>query len=150
MSLKEKISADIKEAMKAGDALRRDTLRMLESMMKNTEIEKMKKDEGLSDTETLEVIARAVKQRRDSIEQYEKGGRTDLAEKEKREMEILTTYLPEQLSEDKIRETIKEVIVQTGAASKADMGKVMGQAMGKLKGQADGNTVKRIVEEELS
>jgi uncharacterized protein len=90
-----------------------------------------------------------VKQRRDSIEQYEKGGRTDLAEKEKKEMEILTAYLPEQLGEDKIRETIKEVMAQTGAASKADIGKVMGQAMGRLKGQADGNTVKRIVEDLL-
>ena len=118
-------------------------------MMKNMEIEKMKKEEGLTDAEVLEVINRAVKQRRDSIEQFEKGGRQDLAEKEKKEMEILMAYLPEQLGEDKIREIIQEVIAQTGAAGKADMGKVMGQAMGKLKGQADGNVVKKIVEEEL-
>jgi hypothetical protein len=83
------------------------------------------------------------------VEQYEKGGRQDLAEKEKKEIEIISAYLPEQLGEDKIREIIKEVITATGASSKADMGKVMGQAMGKLKGRVDGNAVKKIVEEEL-
>ncbi len=150
MPIKEKISADIKKAMKSGDALRRDTLRMLESMIKNAEIEKMKKEEGLNNTEVIEVLSRAVKQRKDSIEQYEKGGRADLAEKEKKEIEIISAYLPEQIGEDKIREIIKEVIVQTGAASKADIGKVMGQVMGKLKGQADGNAVKRIAEELLA
>lgn len=150
MILKEKISTDLKEAMKSGDTLRRDTLRMLESMIKNAEIEKLKKEEGLADAEVIEVLSRAVKQRRDSVEQYEKGNRPELAEKEKKEIEIISVYLPEQLGEDKIREIIKEVITVTGASSKADMGKVMGQAMGKLKGQADGSVVKRIVEEELS
>jgi uncharacterized protein len=150
MSLKQKIYSDLKEAMKAGDALKRDTLRMLDSMIKNTEIEKMKKEEGLSDAEVIEVLSRAVKQRRDSVEQYEKGGRPELAEKENKEIEIISVYLPEQLSEDKIREIIKEVITTTGASFKADMGKVMGQAMGRLKGQADGNVVKKIVEELLS
>ena len=149
MNLKEKISEDLKMAMKAGDTLKRETLRMLESMIHNAEIEKRKKEEGLTDAEVIEVLSRAVKQRRDSVEQYEKGGRADLAEKEKKEIEIISAYLPEQLGEDKIREIIKEVIAQTGAAGKSDMGRVMGQAMGKLKGQADGNTVKKIVEEEL-
>lgn len=150
MSLKEKISDDLIAAMKAGDALRRDTLRMVDSMIQNAEIEKKKKDKGLDDNEVVEVLSRAVKQRKDSVEQYKKGGRQDLAEKEKKEMEIISAYLPEQLGEEKIREIIKEVITQTGAAGKADMGKVMGQAMGKLKGQADGNMVKKMVEEELS
>lgn len=136
--------------MKAGDTLKRDTLRMLDAMIKNTEIEKLKKEEGLSDAEIVEVLSRAVKQRRDSVEQYEKGGRADLADKEKKEIEIISAYLPEQLGEDKIREIVKEVIAQTGAASKADIGKVMGQAMGRLKGQADGNAVKKIVEELLN
>jgi uncharacterized protein YqeY len=149
MSLKKKISEDLRVAMKAGDILKRETLRMVESMVKNTEIEKKKKEEGLTDAEMIEVLSRAVKQRRDSVEQYEKGGRQDLADKEKKEIEIISAYLPEQLGEDKMREVIKEVISATGATSKADMGKVMGQAMGKLKGQADGNTVKKIVEEEL-
>ncbi len=149
ISLKQKIFSDLKEAMKAGDALKRDTLRMLDAMIKNTEIEKMKKEDGLTDAETVEVLSRAVKQRRDSVEQFEKGGRQDLAEKEKKEIEIISAYLPEQLGEDKIREIIKEVITAAGASSKADIGKVMGQAMGKLKGQADGNMVKKIAEEEL-
>ncbi|OGI16457.1 MAG: hypothetical protein A2Z52_01335 [Candidatus Moranbacteria bacterium RBG_19FT_COMBO_42_6] len=139
----------MKAAMKEGDTAKRDTLRMLDSMIKNTEIEKLKKEEGLNDEEVQAVIARAVKQRRDSVEQYKSGGREDLAGKESKEIEILSAYMPEQMSEDKIREIVKAVISETGAASKADIGKVMGQAMGRLKGQADGNVVKKIVEEEL-
>lgn len=149
MSLKEKISSDLKEAMKAGDSVRRDALRMLESAIKNSEIEKKKKDEGLSDQEVVEVVSRGIKQRRDSIEQYEKGGRIELADKERKEIEFLMAYVPEQIGEDKIREVVKEIIAQSGASSGEDMGKVMGQSMGKLKGQADGNLVKKIVEEEL-
>lgn len=149
MSIKEKIHSDLKEAMKAGDVLRRDTLRMLDSAIKNAEIEKMKRETGLSNEEVIEVIARSVKQRKDSIAQYGSGGRTDLAEKEKKELGILMAYLPEQMEEDKIREAVKEVIAQVGASTKADIGKVMGKVMGRLKGQADGNTVKGIAEEEL-
>lgn len=139
----------MKEAMKAGDAIKRDVLRMLDSMIKNTEIEKMKKEEGLSDAETQEVIGRAVKQRKDAAAQYAAGGRPELAEKENAEIAILMGYMPEQMSEDKVREIVKEVIAAAGATSKADIGKVMGAAMGRLKGQADGNVVKRIVGEEL-
>ncbi len=149
MSLKQKIFEDMKQAMKAGDASKRDTLRMLDSMIKNAEIDKMKKEEGLSDSEVREVIARAIKQRKDSVAQYGAGGRTDLAEKEKKEIEILSVYMPAQLSEDKIREAVKETIAQTGASGKAEIGKVMGSVMSKLKGQADGNAVRKIVEEEL-
>jgi hypothetical protein len=147
--LKQKIQADLKEAMKAGDTAKRDALRMLDSMIKNTEIEKMKKESGLTDEEIQEVIARAVKQRKDSVAQFEAGGRAELAEKEKAEIEILMAYMPEQMSEEEVRAVIQETISQTGASSKADMGKVMGQAMGKLKGKADGNVVKKIVEELL-
>lgn len=118
--------------------------------MLDAEIEKKKKEEGLADAEVIEVLSRAVKQRKDAAEQYVAGGRQELADKEKKEIEIISAYLPEQLSEDKIREIIKNVISETGASSKADMGKVMGQAMGKLKGQADGSVVKKIVEELLS
>ena len=149
MTLKQKILDDMKLAMKEGNALKRDTLRMLDSMIKNVEIEKMKKEEGLSDEEAIEVVGRAVKQRRDSVAQYESGGRPELAEKENNEIEILIGYMPEQLSEEKVREVVKEVIATAGATSKAEMGKVMGMAMGKLKGQIDGNVVKKIVEEEL-
>ncbi len=149
MSLKQTIFSDMKEAMKAGDAAKRDTLRMLDSMIKNAEIEKMKREEGLSDIEVREVIARAIKQRKDAIAQYEAGGRPELAEKEKKEIEILSVYMPEQLSEDAIRKAVKETIVQIGVTNKAEIGKVMGPVMSKLKGQADGNVVRKIVEEEL-
>jgi len=150
MSLKEKITADLKDAMKSGDTTKRDTLRLLDSTIKNAEIEKKKREEGLSDEEILEVIARAVKQRNDSITQYIDGGRPELAEKEKIELDILKTYLPEQMSEDEIRKVVKEIISASTAVSASDMGKIMGQAMGKMKGKADGNVVKKIVGEELA
>ncbi len=149
MSLKQKITEDIKAAMKEGNALKKDALRMLDSMIKNTEIEKLKKEDGLSDAEVIEVVARAIKQRRDSAAQYEAGGRADLAEKEKNEIEVLSVYMPAQLSKDEVRSAVKEVIASLGATSKSEMGKVMGAAMAKLKGQTDGNLVKKIVEEEL-
>jgi uncharacterized protein YqeY len=149
MTLKEKISSDLKEAMKAGEFVRRDTLRLLDSAIKNTEIEKKKREVGLSDEEVLEVISKAVKQRQDSIRQFEEGGRSELAQKEKEELEILKPYLPEQLPDDEIRKAVLETISQTGAQSGADIGKVMGSTMGKLKGRADGNLVRKIVQEEL-
>jgi uncharacterized protein YqeY len=147
--LKQQLLDDLKMAMKSGDVAKRDALRMLDSMIKNVEIEKQKRETGLTDEETLEVIGRAVKQRKDAAAQYITGGRVDLAEKEQLEIEILSAYLPAQLDEVTVRETVKAVIAQVGAINIADMGKVMGSAMGKLKGQADGNLVKKIVEEEL-
>jgi uncharacterized protein len=150
MNLKEKINSDIKDAMRSGDTVKRDTLRFLDSAIKNTEIEKKKKEAGLSDEEVLEVVVRSVKQRNDSIHQYIDGGRPELADKEKAELEILKTYMPQQLSEDEIRKVIKEIISDAGTVSVSDMGKIMGQAMGKLKGKADGNIVKKIVGEELA
>ena len=149
MSLKKKILSDLKESLKAGDTFRRDALRLLSSSIKNTEIEKKKKEEGLNDNEIIEVIKKAVKQRKDSVEQYEKGGRQDLADKEKKEIETMSVYLPSQMEEEKVREIIKEVITQSGATSAKDFGKVMGMAMKKVQGQADGDMVKKIVEEEL-
>jgi uncharacterized protein YqeY len=149
MNLKEKIVQDLKDAMRAGDATKRDTLRLLDSAIKNTEIEKKKRETGLSDEEILEVLGRAVKQRQDSIKQFADGGRPELAEKEQIELDIIMPYLPAQLSEDEIRQVVKAVITETGAAGMSDIGKVMGQAMGKMKGKADGNVVKKIVGEEL-
>ncbi|PIR73376.1 MAG: aspartyl-tRNA amidotransferase [Candidatus Moranbacteria bacterium CG10_big_fil_rev_8_21_14_0_10_35_21] len=150
MGLKQKIAEDLKSAMKAGDAIKRDALRMMDSMIKNTEIELKKKEAGLSEEEITSVIGRGIKQRKDSVTQYESGGRTDLAEKEKKEIEILSAYLPEQMGEEEVRKIVKETITQSGATSKAEMGKVMGMAMGKMKGQADGTLVKKIVEAELN
>jgi uncharacterized protein YqeY len=147
--LKQKINEELLLAMKSGDSLKRDVLRMLEAMIKNTEIEKLKKAEGLSDSEVQEVIARAVKQRKDAAAQYTIGQRPELAEKENKEIEILLTYLPKPMSEEEVRKVVEEIIAQMGATSKSDIGKVMGPVMGKLKGLADGNLVKKIVEEKL-
>jgi uncharacterized protein YqeY len=147
--LKQKINADLLLAMKAGDTLKRDVLRMLDAMIKNTEIEKLKKAEGLTDSEVQEVISRAVKQRKDAAAQYIAGNRPELAEKENKEVEILLGYLPKQMDEEEVRKVVAEIIAKVGATSKADIGKVMGPVMGKLKGLADGNLVKKIVEEKL-
>jgi len=149
MALKQKIFEDLKAAMKAGETEKRDVLRMLDSMVKNTEIDKKKRDEGLSDEEVLEVIGKAVKQRKDAATQFEEGGRPELAEKEMKEMAILMVYMPEQMSEDAVRAVVQEIIAASGVTSKTEIGKVMGPAMAKLKGQADGNLVKKIVEESL-
>ncbi|KKQ44138.1 MAG: hypothetical protein US63_C0033G0005 [Candidatus Moranbacteria bacterium GW2011_GWC2_37_8] len=149
MTLKEKISSDLKEAMKAGEAKKRDTLRLLDSAIKNVEIEKQKRETGLSDEEVLDVISRAVKQRQDSIRQFEDGGRPELAEIEKEELEILMPYLPEQLSEEAIVEIAKAVITESGAKGPADLGKIMGQIMAKVKGKADGNIVREIAKKIL-
>jgi uncharacterized protein len=149
MSLKGQILSDLKESLKSGDTLRRDTLRLLSSAIKNTEIEKKKKEEGLGDQEIIETIKKSIKQRKDSIQQYEKGERQDLADKEKKELEILSAYLPAQMDGEKIKEEIKKIISETGANSSKDFGKVMGMAMKKFQGQADGDAVKKIVEEEL-
>ena len=149
MTLKEKITSDLKEAMKAGDTLRRDTLRLIDSAIKNSEIEKKKREEGLSDEEVLEVLGRAVKQRQDSIRQFEAGGRPDLAENEKVELEIIVPYLPAQLSQHEIELVVDEVFATAGQVAAADLGKIMGQVMARLKGKADGNLVREIVKSKL-
>jgi uncharacterized protein len=149
MSLKQKIANDLKSAMKEGNLIKRDTLRMLDSMIRNVEIEKKKREEGLNDQEILEVFSRAIKQRRDSFSQYESGGRMDLAEKEKKEMEILSAYLPKQLKEEEIKKEIRQIISNLDVATKTDMGNIMGMAMKKLKGLADGQLVRKLVEKEL-
>ncbi|TSD01992.1 MAG: hypothetical protein Athens071425_205 [Parcubacteria group bacterium Athens0714_25] len=149
MELRKKIQIDIKEAMKSGDANRRDVLRMLDSMIKNTEIEKGKREEGLNDDEVVELVVRSIKQRKDSMEQFSAGGREDLAQKEAEEVKILIEYLPEQISEDDLRQIVENEIENIGAQSKADMGKVMSAVMVKVKGKAEGGLVKKIVEEKL-
>ena len=145
MSLKEKILSDLKDALKSGDNFKRDVLRLLSGAFKNVEIEKKKREEGLNDQEMVEVIKKSIKQRKDSVEQYENGGRQDLADKEKKEIEILSVYLPQQMGEEKVREEIKKVIIETGATSAKDFGKVMGMSMKRVQGQADGDVVKKIV-----
>ena len=149
MSLKKQILEDLKTAMKAGDTVKRDTLRMFDSMIKNVEIEKKKREEGLSDAEVQEVATRAIKQRRDAAEQYKAGGREDLVEKEEAEIAVLLDYMPSQMSEAEATIEVEKIIASLGVTTKADIGKVMGAAMGALKGKVDGNLVKKIVEAKL-
>jgi len=144
--LKQKIFEDLKAAMREGNAEKRDTLRMLDSMVKNVEIEKKKREIGLSDEEVQEVVAKAIKQRKDAIAQYTEGGREELAEKEKKEIEFLSNYMPAQMGEEEVRKIVRETISESG---ETDMGKAMGLSMAKLKGKADGAIVRKIVEEEL-
>jgi hypothetical protein len=150
MTLKQQILSDLKSALKSGDKFKRDVLRFLDSALKNAEIEKRKKEEGLTDEEIIEIIARSLKQRRDSIEQYQKGNRLDLAEKEKKELAILSQYMPEQLSPEEIEKAVKKAIIDLQVAGISDRGKVMGKVMGELKGKADGNVVRKVVEKLLN
>ncbi len=146
MGLKEKIMQDMKEAMKAKDTAKVSTLRLLISEIKNKEIDKRGE---LTDDEILAVIQKAVKQRKESIEQYEKAGRSDLVEKEKKELEILEAYLPQPLSEEELEAIIDEAIKEAQATSVKDMGKVMKIVMPKVRGRADGKIVNQKVREKL-
>ncbi len=149
MNLKKDILKDLKEAMKEGDTVKRDTLRMLDSMIKNAEIKKGKRETGLDEEEIQTIIARAIKQRKEAIMQYVSGGRDDLAQKEKQELEVLTVYQPQQLTEDEIKKIVKKVIAETGVRSLSGLGQVMGLSMKQLKGKADGEAVRKIVQAEL-
>ncbi len=147
MGLKERLKADMKEAMKAKDKVKLSTIRMINSLIKNAEIEKRGE---LTDEEIIQLLMKYAKQRKESIEMYEKGGRQDLVEKEKAELAVVESYLPKQMSEDEIREIVKQTIEEVGASSIKDMGKVMKAVMPKVKGRADGSVVNRIVKELLS
>lgn len=160
-NLKQQIQNELKEAMKKKDAFLLGILRMVSSAMKNKELEKRTKlaksgevgnlDElsQLTDEEALASIMSEAKKRKDSIVEFEKGGRTDLAEQEKKELEILVKYLPEQMPEEEVRKIVKETIVKIGASDIKEMGKIMGALMPQVKGKADGALVQKIVQEEL-
>lgn len=143
MGLLDQIDEMFKKAMTEKDEVSLSVARLLKSALKNAEIEK--KGE-LSDEDVLVVLEKQAKQRRDSIEQYEKGGRPELAEQEKKELEIIEKFLPEKMSEDEIREVVKRKIAELEGQ---DFGRVMGAVMGELKGKADGGIVQKIVKEEL-
>ena len=148
MSLKEQITADLTAAMKAQDAPRTSTLRMAKAAIQNREIEK---GGVLDDDDMIKLLRSMVKQRRDSIEQFEKGGRQDLADKEKAEIEIIEAYLPQAASDAEIEAAVNEAISETGAASLKDMGKVMKAAQSRLAGRnADGRVISQIVKTKLS
>ncbi|MEA2111519.1 MAG: GatB/YqeY domain-containing protein [Campylobacterota bacterium] len=142
MSLKIQIKDDIKAAMKAKEVEKRDALRLLDSAMKQIEVDERKE---LSDDDVLAIIAKQVKQRNDSATQYKEAGRDDLLEKELAEIAIFEVYLPTQLSDDELSTAIKEIIAQTGAESMKDMGKVMRAAKGKIGNLADGKRINECV-----
>jgi uncharacterized protein len=141
-ALTEQIRADMTAAMKAQEKERLSTLRMLQSALKN---EQINSGHELSDEEAMTVIRKAVKQRQDSIEQYTNAGRTELADKERSEMELLRTYLPPEMSDEELEAGLREIIASTGAASKKDMGKVMKEATARYKGRVDGKKVQEAV-----
>ena len=146
MSLKERLKTALIDAMKAKDAGRVSTIRLLNSTIKYKEIEA--KGE-LDDEGVIAVMATAVKQRRESIEQYEKANRQDLADKEKAELVIIQGFMPQQMGRDEVAALVKEAVTETGAAGPKDMGKVMKALMSKVKGRADGKLVNELVKEIL-
>ena len=147
MSLQDRIQSDIADAMRSKDQLKLGVLRMMKSAVKNKEVEKMK---VLDEPEVLAVFNSLVKQRKDSIDQFRKGGREDLATKEEAEIKVIEQYLPAAASDDDIRRAIDEAIQETGAASLKDMGKVMKATQARLAGKtANGATVSQIVKERL-
>lgn len=151
MSLKENILSDLTRAMKERDTDTTRVLRSLKSRLLEREISERKGGEAeLTDDQVIEVLMKAAKQRRESIEQFEKGGRDDLADREKKELEVIESYLPEMLSEEEVREIAREKIEELGAENMSDMGRVMGVLMEELKGQAEGALVSRVVKKELS
>lgn len=147
---KQQLKDQLKESMLAKDELRTSVLRFVLSGITYYEINKGGAGYEATDEDVMAVIQKEVKQRRDSIEQFENAGRQDLADKEKAELTILQTYLPAQMGEEEVRKLVEEAVATTGATTQQDMGKVMGALMPKVKGKADGGLVSRLVKEALS
>jgi uncharacterized protein YqeY len=150
MTLQERVDSDLKDAMRAKEATKLGVLRMLKSALKYAAIEKSDANADLSDTEAVQVIRKQVKQRQDSIESFEKGGRAELAAKEKEELSILNSYLPQAMSEAELSQMVRETIAEVGATSKAQMGVVMKAVQAKAAGRADGRTLSQEVQKQLS
>lgn len=145
--LKQKLMEDLKQAMKQGEKVKCSVVRSIMAGVKNAEIEKQKE---LDDAEVITVISKQVKQHKESIEAYQKGGREDLVAEETAELEVLNAYMPKQMSAEDIAEAAKKVIAEVGAKGPQDKGKVMGKLMGQLKGKADGNEINKVVTELLN
>lgn len=145
--MKEELLQDLKEAMKNKDTLRKDTITMLRAAILQVEKDSQK---VLNDDEICAIVAKEVKKRKESVKEYEDAGREDIADNLKNEIEILSKYLPEQLTEDEIRKMVEDAIVESGAASPRDMGKVMSILRPKTAGKADGKLVSDIVKEKLA
>lgn len=148
MSLLEQLNSDMKLMMKNREKDKLVVIRMVKASLQNEAI-KLKKD-SLTGDEELTVLSREIKQRKDSLHEFSKANRLDLVDKVQKEIDILDVYLPEQLSEEELQTIVKETIAETGASSKADMGKVMSAIMPKVKGKADGAVINRFVSEQLS
>jgi len=155
MGLKEQLGADLKDAMRAGDPVRRDVLRSLLTAINNAEIARVNvkaedaSRQSLAENDVVDVVQKQAKQRRESIEEYRKGARSDLVAREEAELAIISSYLPEQLSRDEVIAAVKEIIAETGASGPRDKSKVMPAAIGRLKGRADGRLINDVVTELL-
>jgi len=150
MTLHERVDSDLKEAMRAKDATKLGVLRMLKSALKYAAIAKSGAAADVSDAEAIQVIRKQAKQRQDSIESFEKGGRAELAEKEKEELAILNSYLPQAMSSAELANIVRETIADIGATSKAQMGTVMKALQANVGGRADGKTLSAEVQKQLS
>ncbi|MBM3188797.1 MAG: GatB/YqeY domain-containing protein [Chloroflexi bacterium] len=147
MDLKARLMADLKEAMKRGDASRRDAIRMVRAAMANTEIELQR---GVTDEEIESLIATEVKRRREALELFRRGARQDLAAEEEAQIRILEAYLPRQLAREEIAEVVRRIVAELGATGPQALGPVMKRAMSELKGKADGGLVNQVAREILS
>lgn len=148
MAITNQLNLDMKEAMKAKDKVTLGTIRMVKASLQNEAI-KLKKD-LLSEEEELTVLARELKQRKDSLHEFEEAGRQDLVEKLHEEIKVIQSYMPEQLSDQELEQIVQQTIEEVQAESKKDMGKVMGALMPKIKGRADGGKVNQLVQKYLS
>ncbi|NEW05201.1 GatB/YqeY domain-containing protein [Paenibacillus sp. SYP-B3998] len=146
MSLSDRLNEDMKQAMKSQDKFKLSVIRMVRSTIKNSEIDLKR---ALDDNEVLDVLTREIKQRRDSLQEFAKAGRDDLADNLKAELVILAEYMPQQLSEEEVKVIVQQTIQQVGASSKADMGKVMTALMPQVKGRADGKIINQLVQQLL-
>jgi uncharacterized protein YqeY len=150
MTLSQRIDSDIKEAMRAKDTTKLSVLRMLKSALKYGAIAKSGAEAELDDAEAAQVIRKQAKQRQDSIESFEKGGRAELVEKEREELSILNEYLPQPMSADEISKVVRETIAEAGATSRAQMGAVMKALQAKVAGRVDGKALSAEVQKQLS
>lgn len=150
MNLQEQITEDYKAAMKSGDATRKMTLSGLRAAFKSAEIDARGTDKTVDEATFRAVIEKEAKKRRESIEEFTKAGRTDLADKESAELEVLKAYLPEQMTDEELQAIVGEVVAQTGASSPKDMGRVMGVLVPRLAGRADGKLASKLVREALA
>jgi uncharacterized protein YqeY len=150
MTLFQRVDADLKDAMRAKDTTRLSVLRMLKSALKYGAIEKSGADAELSDADAVQVIRKQAKQRHDSIASFEKGGRPELADKEKAELAILNSYLPQQLGQEELAKVVRETIAEVSATSKAQMGAVMKALQVKVGDRADGRTLSQEVSRQLT